>query len=107
MGALVVLGDVLHAIGTVVAPASGAALFTGQTGLETDLPTLAAILLGAGTGRVDPRRPLGGPPSVHRDDRRPRQSVLSALEDLDSLGLISRLSSCRRWRCSPCSRWQC
>jgi hypothetical protein len=40
---------VLHAIGTVVAPASGAALFTGQTGLETDLPTLGAILLGAGT----------------------------------------------------------
>src|SRR5215217_7386532 len=39
----------LHAIGTVVAPASGAALFTGQTGLETDLPTLGAIVLGAGT----------------------------------------------------------
>jgi uncharacterized protein DUF4126 len=61
-GALVVLGiltvadfvgdkvpavdSVLHAIGTVVAPASGAALFTGQTGADTDLPTLAAILLG-------------------------------------------------------------
>jgi hypothetical protein len=38
--------SVLHAIGTVVAPASGAALFTGQTGADTDLPTLAAILLG-------------------------------------------------------------
>jgi NADH:ubiquinone oxidoreductase subunit 6 (subunit J) len=37
----------LHAIGTIVAPASGAALFVGQTGLETDLPTLAAIVLGA------------------------------------------------------------
>src|SRR5215210_5808263 len=43
------LDSVLHAIGTVVAPASGAALFTGQTGLETDLPTLGAIVLGAGT----------------------------------------------------------
>jgi hypothetical protein len=40
---------VLHLLGTVVAPASGAILFTGQTGLETDLPTLAAVVLGAVT----------------------------------------------------------
>ena len=40
---------VLHLLGTVVAPASGAILFTGQTGLETGLPTLAAILLGGAT----------------------------------------------------------
>jgi hypothetical protein len=61
-GALVVLGvltiadfvgdkvpavdHALHAAGSVIAPASGAALFTGQTGADTDLPTLAAILLG-------------------------------------------------------------
>ncbi|HKP20637.1 MAG TPA: DUF4126 domain-containing protein, partial [Thermoleophilaceae bacterium] len=61
-GALVVLGvltvadfvgdkvpavdHVLHAAGSVIAPASGAALFTGQTGADTDLPTLAAVLLG-------------------------------------------------------------
>ena len=38
---------VLHAAGTVVAPASGAILFTGQTGTETDLPTVAAAVLGA------------------------------------------------------------
>jgi hypothetical protein len=103
-GALVVLGvltaadfvgdkipavdHVLHAIGTVVAPASGAALFTGQTGLETDLPTLAAILLGAGTAE-----------SIHagRAAIRPLSTattgglanpVLSALEDLGSLGLM-------------------
>ena len=38
---------VLHMAGTVVAPASGAVLFTGQTGLETDLPTAAAAVLGA------------------------------------------------------------
>jgi hypothetical protein len=38
---------VLHAAGGVVAPASGAVLFTGQTGLETDLPTTVAVLLGA------------------------------------------------------------
>jgi hypothetical protein len=103
-GALVVLGvltvadfvgdkipavdHVLHAIGTVVAPVSGAALFTGQAGLETDLPTLAAILLGAGTAE-----------SIHagRAAIRPLSTattgglgnpVLSALEDLGSLGLM-------------------
>ena len=37
----------LHAVGAVVAPASGAALFAGQTGPETDLPTVAAALAGA------------------------------------------------------------
>jgi hypothetical protein len=37
----------LHAVGTLVAPASGAALFAGQTGIETDLPTIAAALAGA------------------------------------------------------------
>lgn len=103
-GALVVLGaltvadfvgdkipavdHVLHAIGTVVAPVSGAALFTGQTGLETDLPTLAAILLGAGTAE-----------SIHtgRAAIRPLSTattgglgnpVLSTLEDIGSLGLM-------------------
>ena len=39
---------VLHAIGTVVHPASGAALFAGQTGLHTDIPTLVSIVLGGG-----------------------------------------------------------
>jgi hypothetical protein len=102
-GALVVLGvltiadfvgdkipavdHVLHAIGTVVAPASGAVLFTGQTGADTDLPTLAAILLGAGTAE-----------SIHagRAAIRPISTattaglgnpVLSVLEDLGALGL--------------------
>ncbi len=62
-GALVVLGvltaadfvgdkipavdHVLHGAGAVVAPASGAILFTGQTGLETDLPAAAAVVAGA------------------------------------------------------------
>ena len=40
---------VLHAVGMVVAPASGAVLFTGQTGLETEIPAGASILLGAVT----------------------------------------------------------
>jgi hypothetical protein len=38
----------LHAIGTVVHPASGAALFAGQTGLHTDIPALVSIVLGGG-----------------------------------------------------------
>ena len=37
----------VHALGTVVAPASGAALFAGQTGVEADLPTAIAVALGA------------------------------------------------------------
>src|SRR5215213_42511 len=78
---------VLHAIGTVVAPASGAALFAGQTGLETDLPTLGAIVLGAGTAE-----------SIHagRATIRPLSTVttagignpvLSLLEDAGALAL--------------------
>ena len=38
---------VVHAAGTVVAPASGAILFTGQTGIETDVPSVAAAIIGA------------------------------------------------------------
>lgn len=38
---------VLHAIGGVVAPASGAVLFAGQTGIETDLPAAVAAIAGA------------------------------------------------------------
>ena len=44
-----IVDHVLHLAGTVVAPASGAALFAAQTGDTTDLPTLAAVLLGGGT----------------------------------------------------------
>src|SRR5512134_3624976 len=43
---------VLHTVGTVVAPVSGAVMFTGQTGVDTDLPTLAAVVLGAGTAET-------------------------------------------------------
>ena len=44
-----VVDHALHAVGAVLAPASGAVLFAGQTGLETDVPTLAAIVLGGVT----------------------------------------------------------
>ena len=74
---------VLHAIGTVVAPASGAALFMGQS----DAPTVAAILLGAGTaeavhtGRAS-IRPLSTVTTAGIGN-----PVLSTLEDLGSVGL--------------------
>jgi hypothetical protein len=102
-GALVVLGvlttadfvgdkipavdHVLHAIGTVVAPLSGAALFTGQTGAETDLPTLVAILLGGTTaesihaGRAT-LRPLSTATTAGLGN-----PVLSLLEDAAAVGL--------------------
>lgn len=38
---------VLHTVGTAIAPASGALLFVGQTGLETEIPTGVAVILGA------------------------------------------------------------
>jgi Domain of unknown function (DUF4126) len=44
-----VVDHVLHVIGTVVHPVSGALLFAGQTGLETDIPTAVAAVLGAVT----------------------------------------------------------
>ena len=39
----------LHAIGSVIAPVSGAVMFTGQTGVDTDVPTIVSAVLGAGT----------------------------------------------------------
>lgn len=47
-----VVDSALHTVGLAVAPVSGAVLFTGQAGTETDLPTLLAILLGGGTAGV-------------------------------------------------------
>jgi hypothetical protein len=44
-----VVDHFLHVAGTAIAPVSGAALFAGQTGNDTDLPTLGAVLLGGGT----------------------------------------------------------
>jgi hypothetical protein len=78
----------LHAVGTVIAPVSGAALFTGQTGADTDLPTLAAILLGgsvaatvhAGRATIRPISTVGTAGMAN--------PVLSLIEDLGSLGLV-------------------
>jgi hypothetical protein len=42
-----VVDHVLHVIGGVIAPVSGAILFTGTTGEETSLPTIVSLVLGA------------------------------------------------------------
>ena len=79
--------SVLHAAGTVIAPVSGAALFTGQTGADTDLSTLATILLGgsvaasihAGRATIRPISTVGTAGMAN--------PVLSLIEDAGSLVL--------------------
>lgn len=80
---------VLHVVGTAVAPASGAILFTGQTGLETDLPTVAAVLLGAVTaGSVHAGRAAVRPVATATTGG-VGNPVLSLGEDLGSLTLVA------------------
>lgn len=80
---------VLHVIGTAVAPASGAILFTGQTGLETDVPTLAAVVLGAVTaGSVHAGRAAVRPVAT-ATTAGVGNPVLSLGEDLGSLALVA------------------
>jgi len=79
---------VLHLVGTVVAPVSGAILFTGQTGLETDLPTLAAVLLGGTTaGTIHAGRSTVRPVSTATTGG-VGNPVLSLTEDAGSLVLV-------------------
>jgi hypothetical protein len=42
-----VIDHALHVLGAVVAPVSGALLFTGSAGSETDVPTIVSVVLGA------------------------------------------------------------
>lgn len=80
---------VLHLAGTVVAPASGAILFAGQTGIESDVPTLAAVLLGGLTaGSIHAGRSAVRPVSTATTGGL-GNPVLSLGEDLGSLALIA------------------
>jgi hypothetical protein len=86
-----VVDHALHAVGTVVAPASGAVLFTGQTGLETDVPTLVAIALGAVTaGSIHLGRASVRPASTAATGGL-GNPVLSFAEDLGS-GLLTAIA---------------
>jgi hypothetical protein len=79
----------LHAIGAVVAPASGAVLFAGQTSVESDLPTLVAVLLGAVTaGSIHAARAAARPVSTATTGGF-GNPVLSFAEDLGSAGLTA------------------
>lgn len=83
-----VVDHVLHLMGTVVAPVSGAALFTGQTGEETSLPALAAIVLGALTaGSVHAARAAVRPVAT-AGTAGVANPVLSLGEDAASLVLL-------------------
>lgn len=80
---------VLHTVGGVVAPASGAVLFTGQTGLETDLPTAAAVILGAitaGSVHLERATVRGGSTVGTAGTANP---FVSLAEDLGSAGLVA------------------
>lgn len=79
---------VLHLLGTVIAPASGAILFAAQTGLETDVPTIVAVVLGALTaGGVHAGRSALRPVSTATTGGL-GNPVLSLGEDLASLTLV-------------------
>ena len=79
---------VLHAVGGVVAPASGAVLFAGQTGLETDLPAAGAALLGALTaGSVHAERAFARSGSTV-GTAGAANPVVSLVEDVVSVALV-------------------
>ena len=83
-----VVDHLLHVAGTVVAPASGAILFAGQTGIETDLSTLAAVLLGGATaGSIHAGRAAVRPVSTATTGG-VGNPVLSLGEDAGSLLLV-------------------
>lgn len=81
------LDSVLHAVGLVVAPASGALLFTAQTDLASGLPPVVAVLLGALTaegvhaGRTVVR------PWITASTAGVGNPVVSATEDGTALGV--------------------
>lgn len=83
-----VVDHALHVVGLGVAPVSGAALFAGQTGGETGMPTLLAILLGGGTaGAVHAIRAAVRPLST-AGTAGMGNPVLSLGEDAGSLALV-------------------
>ncbi len=86
-----VVDHALHAVGTVIAPASGAVLFAGQTGLETDVPSLVAIALGALTaGSIHLGRATARPASTAATGG-VGNPVLSFAEDVGS-GLLTAMA---------------
>lgn len=83
-----VIDHVLHVLGLGVAPVSGAALFAGQTGDETGMPTLLAILLGGGTAGVVHAIRAAVRPVSTAGTAGLGNPVLSLGEDAGSLALV-------------------
>jgi hypothetical protein len=83
-----VVDHVLHVLGLAVAPASGALLFTGQTGDETGLPTLLAIILGGGTAGIVHAIRAAVRPISTAGTLGVGNPVVSLGEDTASLGLV-------------------
>lgn len=84
---ILAVDHVLHAIGTVVAPLSGAALFAGQAGVDTDIPTLLSALLGAGTAETIHAGRAAIRPASTATTAGVGNPVLSLLEDAGSAAL--------------------
>jgi hypothetical protein len=78
---------VLHAIGTVVAPLSGAVLFAGQAGVDTDIPTLLSVLLGAGTAETVHAGRAAIRPASSATTAGVGNPILSLVEDAGSVAL--------------------
>jgi hypothetical protein len=79
---------VLHAIGTVIAPLSGAALFAGQTGAETDIPTLVAVIAGGTTAEAVHAGRAALRPASTVTTGGLGNAILSVIEDVGS-GLLT------------------
>jgi ABC-type thiamin/hydroxymethylpyrimidine transport system permease subunit len=82
---------VLHTVGTVIAPLSGAALFAGQTGADTDIPTLVAAIAGGTTAEAVHAGRAAVRPASTAGTAGLGNPILSLLEDLGS-GLLTLLA---------------
>jgi ABC-type thiamin/hydroxymethylpyrimidine transport system permease subunit len=79
---------VLHTVGTIIAPLSGAALFAGQTGADTDIPTLVAAIAGGTTAEAVHAGRAAVRPASTAGTAGLGNPILSLLEDLGS-GLLT------------------
>ena len=82
---------VLHTVGTMIAPLSGAALFAGQTGADTDIPTLVAAIAGGTTAEAVHAGRAAVRPASTAGTAGLGNPILSLLEDLGS-GLLTLLA---------------
>jgi len=84
-----VVDSALHTLGTVIAPASGAVLFTGEANTETDMPLIVSAVAGGGVaGALHAARSVIRPISTATTAGLANPG-LSALEDAASLGLTA------------------